>query len=609
LEQAFDAYDDKIAYGDKILLRTQVRVALRHVPIGPMTLCVVAMLLIATPARAGSPSLPGALVHGVVRDVQGVAQMGALVQVLAANSTPVATAITDQHGRYLIANLLPGKYMVRASATLYAPTIRDNLQLRTGGRAIVNLTLAAVFDTANWLPSDRRRADEPADDWKWTLRSTTNRPILRVLDDGETVALTAGNGELPTSQQMQARATARYSAGEFGGDGEQMLVAMNRALQGDADLLIQAEMGITGFAGDGLAPASALTAGYQRRLGFGTARTVVHYESHPEIAALPGFPTGLQAFDVRTAQQTDLGDQVQLEVGGSVRAVHEVGYAVQASPFIRVTAHPSGTWTLQYRLASAKDLQSFDDLDSPAEDVPVAVVANGRLLLEQGRHQQFTVARQIGRGTVQVAVYHDAMSNVAVAGGAGLATAGAATAPINYALAGAPAVYDASNGSLRAMAQGYDGDGVTVAIDMPLIPGMMGGLEYAAGDALASTTQNATSMATAVAALKARSAQSGTVSIRGHLGGTRVRASYRWQPAATVTAVNPYGSLNDQAYLSFAVRQPLHCRGYLPQGLDATIDVTNLLAQGYRPFLSPDGQTLYFTQAPRSIRAGLSFSF
>jgi hypothetical protein len=30
-----------------------------------------------------------------------------------------------------------------------------------------------------WLPIERRSADEPDDDWKWTLRSTANRPLLR----------------------------------------------------------------------------------------------------------------------------------------------------------------------------------------------------------------------------------------------------------------------------------------------------------------------------------------------------------------------------------------------------------------------------------------------
>ncbi len=49
-----------------------------------------------------------AAISGVVRDPEGVAQMGAMVQVLAAGSVSVATAITDMHGRYRIADLLPG---------------------------------------------------------------------------------------------------------------------------------------------------------------------------------------------------------------------------------------------------------------------------------------------------------------------------------------------------------------------------------------------------------------------------------------------------------------------------------------------------------------------
>jgi hypothetical protein len=42
---------------------------------------------------------------------------------------------------------------------------------------------------------------------------------------------------------------------------------------------------------------------------------------------------------------------------------------------------------------------------------------------------------------------------------------------------------------------------------------------------------------------------------------------------------------------------------------DAVIDLRNLLAQGYRPVLSPDGSTLYLVQTPRCIRAGLNFQF
>ena len=142
------------------------------------------MLSLASGACAAAST---AVVSGVVRDTQGVAQMGAMVQVLAVGSADVATAFTDMYGRYRIANLVPGRYQVRATAALFVPATRGNLQLSTGMRATVNLTLSMLSDPAAWLPAERRKPDEPGDDWTWTLRSAANRPILRMLGDGEVV--------------------------------------------------------------------------------------------------------------------------------------------------------------------------------------------------------------------------------------------------------------------------------------------------------------------------------------------------------------------------------------------------------------------------------------
>src|ERR1035441_253505 len=105
-----------------------------------------------------------AAVSGVVRDAQGVAQMGAMVEVLAAGSVSVATAFTDIYGRYRIANLVPGKYQVRATAALFVPASRNNLRLSMGMRATVNLTLSMLADPAAWLPVERRKADERSEE-------------------------------------------------------------------------------------------------------------------------------------------------------------------------------------------------------------------------------------------------------------------------------------------------------------------------------------------------------------------------------------------------------------------------------------------------------------
>ncbi len=117
------------------------------------------MLMMASVGEAAESS--GAAVSGVVRDARGVVQMGALVQVLAGNSAMAGSAFTDLHGRYVIAHLLPGKYQVRASAALFVPAMRGNLQLRSGAQAIVDLTLNTLFETSTWLPAERRKADEP----------------------------------------------------------------------------------------------------------------------------------------------------------------------------------------------------------------------------------------------------------------------------------------------------------------------------------------------------------------------------------------------------------------------------------------------------------------
>jgi hypothetical protein len=119
------------------------------------------------------------------------------------------------------------------------------------------------------------------------------------------------------------------------------------------------------------------------------------------------------------------------------------------------------------------------------------------------------------------------------------------------------------------------------------------------------------SLAEAADGLYIATGQSATFAIKGRLirSGTKLRAAYRWQPTGLVTAIDPYRAFSDQAYLSLAVRQPIHMGRLLPPGLEGTLNVSNLLAQGYRPFLSSDGSTLVLTQTPRTLEAGLSVTF
>jgi len=136
-------------------------------------------------------------------------------------------------------------------------------------------------------------------------------------------------------------------------------------------------------------------------------------------------------------------------------------------------------------------------------------------------------------------------------------------------------------------------------------------LEYSTGAALGVKDATMLTLPNTSNDLAPEMAQSATIAVKSRIlrSGTRIRAAYRWQPTRLVTAVDPYAAFSDQAYFSCYLRQAIKIRNFLPPGLDATVDITNLLAQGYRPFLSADGETLFLAQSPRTMQAGLAFTF
>jgi hypothetical protein len=565
----------------------------------------VSVMLLTAAVRVAAGQ--AAAVSGVVRDAQGVAQLGALVQVVTDDSAIFGTTFTDLHGRYLIPHLVPGRYQVRASAALFVPAMRGNLQLRAGAQAVVNLTLNTLYESATWIPAERRKADEPSDDWKWTMRSAANRPILRLAEDGDVIMVSSSVTESASRRTDRARAEMTAGDGGFGSSGVHNVFVFDRTLDDGAGLRLHADIGKQPGP-TAIGPSTEVAAGYETRLGLGGAgRAVVSYQSHPEMLSSGGAP-GLDAMQMATAQQMKIGDFADLEAGGTLYVVRSSGYTTASRPFLKITAHPIKSWTVGYRMATSQNLQSFAGLDSVQQELPIAVMYQGRMQTEQGHHQEFSASRKTGPGVIQISYYRDSLDRVAVSGGGALGAA-------DIQQTGQPGlngiVADATTGNFRLLSGGFKTQGVNVTLSEPLTPNMWVAVEYATGEALAAKDGAAMSLPTMGTSLAPQAAQTATIALRGKIlhSGTRVRASYRWQPTRLVTAVDPYASFSDQAYFSCYLRQALRLGNLLPAGLDATVDVTNLLAQGYRPFLSADGQTLFLAQSPRTVQAGLAFTF
>jgi hypothetical protein len=565
----------------------------------------VSVMLLTAAVRVAAGQ--AAAVSGVVRDAQGVAQLGALVQVVTDDSAIFGTTFTDLHGRYLIPHLVPGRYEVRASAALFVPAMRGNLQLRAGAQAVVNLTLNTLYESATWIPAERRKADEPSDDWKWTMRSAANRPILRLAEDGDVIMVSSSVTESASRRTDRARAEMTAGDGGFGSSGVHNVFVFDRTLDDGAGLRLHADIGKQPGP-TAIGPSTEVAAGYETRLGLGGAgRAVVSYQSHPEMLSSGGTP-GLDAMQMATAQQMKIGDFADLEAGGTLYVVRSSGYTTASRPFLKITAHPVKSWTVGYRMATSQNLQSFAGLDSVQQELPIAVMYQGRMQTEQGHHQEFSASRKTGPGVIQISYYRDSLDRVAVSGGGAL---GAADIQQTSQPGLNGIVADATTGNFRLLSGGFKTQGVNVTLSEPLTPNMWVAVEYATGEALAAKDGAAMSLPTMGTSLAPQAAQTATIALRGKIlhSGTRVRASYRWQPTRLVTAVDPYASFSDQAYFSCYLRQALRLGNLLPAGLDATVDVTNLLAQGYRPFLSADGQTLFLAQSPRTVQAGLAFTF
>lgn len=553
-------------------------------------------------ARRASGADTSAAVSGVVRDAHGTPQMGALVELLGADTSIIATAFTDDHGRYVLGSVLPGSYNLRATAAFLVPASRANLRLQAGAQAVINLTMTTLFEAESWLPAQKRRADEPADDWKWALRSNANRPLLRFVDPNQPGAQTAS---ISTSarEHVGASSQARFSVlsgdGAFGEGGVHQMLILNHTIENGDSSILRVDLGDpqSGFP---VRPSAEASAGFEKRSTTGSTRLVTSYQAHPEVTY--GAGNGFEVLRLASTDEIRLGDAVLIDAGTLLQAERLASSHIFSEPFVRATVRPAEGYIVEYRYATGTSLQGSADLDrlKPATDILTDTA--GHPLSGKGSHHEVSISRKLGSRTLSAAVYHDAVSNAALAGSGLISKADLQQGAV---------LADPTTGTFRLAGPGYSGNGVYATLTQALTPSLDLTGEYNLGTALRAQLAQAASLSDTLAAVQAQTVQAASVALRGKIlrSGTAMQAEYRWQPSRTLTEVNVYNAAPDEAFLSFMFRQRLHCGRVLPSGLDAVLQATNLLEQGYTPVLAPDGHTLFLAQVPRAVMGGLAFNF
>jgi hypothetical protein len=519
-----------------------------------------------------------------------------VVQLLGPDMSLLASVYTDSSGHFKISSLHPGRYSLKAMGTSFLPSLRENVHIRSN--TVVNLTLNSLYEVMQWLPATPRAGNAPKDDWAWTLRSAANRPLLRWLEDGPLVVVSDGPGTTP---RLKARLMATGQEGTFGESGERFSAAVEQTPSNSRELIARVD-----FApGTNAAMESML--GFRQDLGFvGSVQSVAAVTIHPEVDDYGS--QGLNEAAIRTWESLHLGDEIEAEAGSTqvlARFSQNSANTVAAALPFAMVGWRDGDSAIRYRMATVlPGPQGASDTEAQAW-LPAVSARNGELALEHGLHQEIGWERRTDTSGMAVLIYTDHIDNPVIEA---LSDGPAGNAVLSAAL------FDGSSGLLRTAGPEFSTTGMLATVERRLPGGNHLRLSYANGNALVLSAVPSSSplpLAQVLASAHPRHAQTYALSLSGILDGTGTRwqASYRWQPEDTITQIAPFALDASEPYLNLSIRQPIRVFRDGNGGLEALVDVRNLLAEGYRPYLLSDGSLLIFAQDQRSIRAGLAFTF
>jgi hypothetical protein len=542
--------------------------------------------------RPGSASI-----SGYVRSAAGVPQMGAMVEVLgsAAHSLRV---FTNENGFYSAPGLLPGVYNIKAYSPSFLPALRERVGLRPGSSVMVDLKLSGLFEAIQ-LPAMRGASASEDDDWKWVLRSASNRPILRMLDDG-TVAPAAEAGD-----SHELKGTLSFVAGSasegFGSASDMSTVfSVEKSIFSTGTMALQGNVGY----GNG-SPNAVLRASYSHSMANGSKPQMAFTMRRLAAPGIDSHTTALQALALSASDEFTFGDVLELRFGSELQTIQFMGRVTAFRPFGSADLHLSPNTVLEYRYATSQpDSRMEKGFDAAPADLsesgPHVSMAGFTSTLERAHHHEVSLSHREGKTNLQIAMYSDRIADPALTG------VGDASADSGDVLP------DLFSETFTYRGKKLDANGMRVVLQRQLASDLTATLDYGFGGVL-DLKHADVALQDARDASLVRNRHTAAAKFSGKLPGTKTRwiTSYRWISGQALTPVDMFNASAGQSdpYLNIYLRQPIPGTGFLPGHMDAVVDVRNLLAQGYVPLLGQDGRTVYLVQSARSIRGGVAFSF
>ena len=539
------------------------------------------------PAFAGER--PGAI-SGYVRDASGDPQMSAVVQILGTANRSL-TVFTDAAGYYTASGLIPGLYTLKVSAPSFLPTVREKVGIRPGSSLSLNITLSTLLNVMQLGPV-RSLPDD--DDWKWTLRSVANRPILRIFDDINSTE----------KQKHEFSGSLSFLAGSAAG-GYGTGSDMSTSFKLERSIFSTGQFALTGNVGYGYGetlPAAVLRARYSHRLLNGSEPTLALTVSRFSPSDPNLHNAALQAAALSAGDELAVDDVLELKFGSELQAIQFLGHLSAFRPYGSADFHVSPDTVVEYEYATSRpDSRAEKGFDSAPADLsesnPRVSLLGFSPKIESAHHQEVSVSHRIKNTNFQVAAFYDRVTDPALTGVGDVTAAGGFLIP------------DLSSGTFSYAGRSLDTTGMRVVLQHKFASDLTATVDYGFGGALDLTRPDVPlQQAAQWISTQRRHALAAKLSGTTPVTHTRWIASYRWVNGTSLTPVDMFNASAGRMdpYLNIFIRQPMPCLG---GRMEALIDIRNLLAQGYIPVVGGDGQTVYLVDSARSVRGGVAFTF
>jgi hypothetical protein len=533
-----------------------------------------------------------ATISGYVRNANGVPQMGAMVDVLG-SALQRLRIFTDENGFFSAKVLAPGNYSLRVSAPAFLPALRDKINVRAGASVLLNLTLTTLFDSIQFAP---RRGNADNGDWDWVLRSTANRPILRVLPDGTPVMAASKPPQSPDLRGTLSFVAGASSQG-FGSLSDMSTgFLVEKSLFSADTLRFRGDVGY----GEGL-PNAVLRASFKHQMSNGSNPQVAFTMRRLSSPDLGLRNADLQALSLSTSDDIVLGDILELKFGSELQSIQFMGKVNALRPFGSIAAHLSPDTILEYKYTTSRPTtrteKGFDSAPADLSETDPRLSMNGfSPALEKAHHQEVALSHREGKTNMQVAVYHDRLVDPALTGVGDFPSVTGNVLP------------DVFSGTFTYQGRDFGVEGMRVVLERKLTSDITATVDYGFGGTLDLNGNRVTLVdAQDNSTVRYRHSVGGKISGTAPKTKTRWIASYGWTGGRALTPVDMFNSSAGQTdpFLDFLVRQPLPGTSRM----DLIVEVRNLLAQGYVPVFGQDGHTVYLVQSARAVRGGVAFSF